>query len=98
MSKVNCSGTEHSSSERTESPHSALETTEQWIEHRYGPITLEERAVWFGPLNVRVQVASVPVYRGSAIGLGATDEAAIEALKRDLFCHPPVPVKSNAPE
>ena len=51
------------------------QTREEWILQRYGEITTS-----YPP----VCVVTVPVYSGRAMGVGATREAAIEALFKDL--------------
>lgn len=50
-------------------------TNREWIEGRYGPITLNHRTVI---------VATVPVFKGVSIGIGMTEEEALERLRHDL--------------
>lgn len=51
------------------------DTTREWIESRYGKVAIEAR---------RIVVACVPTYSGIAMGVGFTQDEAIEKLKINL--------------
>lgn len=65
-------------------PNKPKESVREWIEQRYGPVRLQQHSVHFPGALAVVTSASVPVYRGAAVGVGASHEAAIAALKDDL--------------
>lgn len=50
-------------------------STREWIESRYGKVAIEAR---------RIVVACVPVADGIAMGMGFTQDEALEQLKIDL--------------
>jgi hypothetical protein len=50
-------------------------STREWIESRYGKVAIEAR---------RIVVACVPVSTGMAMGVGFTQDEALERLKIDL--------------
>lgn len=50
-------------------------STREWIESRYGKVTVEAR---------RIVVACVPTFNGIAIGIGFTQDDALENLKINL--------------
>jgi hypothetical protein len=57
----------------------------EWIESRYGPITLQQRTVLFpAQALVAIWIAAVPVMGGIATGAGATQADAINYLHMDL--------------
>lgn len=58
-----------------------------WIVKRYGPITIVNQTVMYGGERgaiCTVFIAAVPVWKGIAVGAGATEEIAVEALYGDL--------------
>lgn len=57
----------------------------EWVESRYGPITLQQRTVLFpAQASVAIYIAAVPVMGGIATGAGATQADAINYLCMDL--------------
>lgn len=60
-------------------------TDKEWIESRYGPVTLQQRTVLFpAQALVAIWIAAVPVFKGVTTGAGATQEDAIRYLRMDL--------------
>jgi hypothetical protein len=50
-------------------------STREWIESRYGKVSIEAR---------RIVVACVPTLKGAAMGVGFSQDEAIEKLKENL--------------